>query len=142
MFGRSQADFWTDVPDGPAQCVVTRLKLNLGEWFLDLRDGTGWYTQVLGVNTAPLRDPMLRARILGTQGITELVSYASQVDRNSRAYSVQATITTQYSGNPIPVNTQLTLQAQGSQGILVGNLLTQSSDRLTTQSGDHLVAQR
>ncbi len=94
MFGRSQADFWRDVPDAPAQAVKTRLQLQLGEWFLDRNEGTPYRTRVLGKFTRNTRDPVLRARILGTRGVTELATYSSQTDSNLRTFNVQATINT------------------------------------------------
>lgn len=95
-FGQGQANFFRDVPDGPAQCVLTRLELRLGEWFLDTSDGTPWNTRVLGKYTASTRDPVIRARILGTQGVTGIAAYGSQLDRNTRKFAVQATIDTQF----------------------------------------------
>ena len=39
---------------------------------------------------------MIRTRILGTQGVTGIESYASQVNRETRAFTAQATIDTVY----------------------------------------------
>lgn len=96
VFGGGQAAFYRDVPEAPAQAAMTRLQLYEGEWFLDTRDGTPWKTKVLGKHTAASRDPVLRARILGTTGVKGITAYASQVNRDTRTFSVQATIDTIY----------------------------------------------
>jgi hypothetical protein len=96
VWGRGQADFWRDVPDAPAQAVLTRLHMELGEWFLDITDGTPYQTRVLGKYTGSTRDPVLRARILGSTGVTGIASYSSNLDRDTRAFTVAVTIDTQY----------------------------------------------
>ncbi len=96
VFGGGQAAFWRDVPEAPAQAVLTRLRLQLGEWFLDTRDGTPWKTRVLGKYTANTRDPVIRARVLGSEGVIAIVAYGSQLDRETRRFAVQVTIDTRY----------------------------------------------
>lgn len=96
QFGRGQANFLQNKPAAVAQCVQTRLGEYVGDWFLDLAAGTPWRTQVLGKFTNATRDPFLRARILGTQGVVSIVTYASQIGRSDRSYSVQAKIETSY----------------------------------------------
>lgn len=104
VFGHSQNDFWHDVPDGVAQCCLTRLQLNLGEWFLDLTAGVPWDTQILGVRTASTRDPVILATVGGTQGVNEIISYSSHVNRATRAYSINVNLDTIY--GPVPLQTQ------------------------------------
>jgi len=96
VFGGDQAAFFRDVPEAPAQACMTRLQLYLGEWFLDTSDGTPWKTKVLGKHTEATRDPVIRARILGTQGVSSISTYASQVNRDTRAFAAQANIETSY----------------------------------------------
>lgn len=95
-FGNGRADFWIDVPEAVAQSVQTRLFLFRGEWFLDSTEGTGWRTNVLGKYTSSTRDPEIRRRILGTQGLRSIITYSSALDRNTRAFSVDARIDTVY----------------------------------------------
>lgn len=102
VFGGGQAAFWRDTPEAPAQAVLTRLELRLGEWFLDLTDGTPWETRVLGKHTADTRDPVIRARILGTTGVTGIAAYDSQLDRETRVMGAQATIDTLYGQTTTP----------------------------------------
>jgi hypothetical protein len=94
VFGNQQADYLRDVPDAVAQAVLTRLMLWKGEWFLDLEEGTPYKTRVLGKYTSNTRDPILRARILQTQGVKGIAAYASQFSGDTRSFQAQATIDT------------------------------------------------
>lgn len=96
VFGHGQSDYWRDVPDAVAQVVESRLNLWLGDWYLDLNEGTPYQTNVLGKYTENARDPVMRARILETQGVTQLVSYDSTFDGQTRAFSLRAEIATAY----------------------------------------------
>ncbi len=96
VFGGGQNAFWHNTPDGVAQCVQTRLGLWLGQWFLDLSEGTDWAVKVLGKYTESTRDVTIRARILGTPGVTGIVAYSSSLDRETRRWTVNATIDTAY----------------------------------------------
>jgi hypothetical protein len=95
VFGGDQAAFWRNVPEAVAQVVESRLNMWVGDWFLDLSDGTPYEQQVLGRYTAHARDAVLQARILTTPGVNALKSYSSALD--GREYSVSARIETAYS---------------------------------------------
>lgn len=94
-FGRGGGDFLVDTPAAVAQAVSTRLRLWYGEWFLDTADGMPWSERVLGAHTR-LRDAAIRRRVLNTPGVRKLNSYTSQVDGESRRFSVQMEIETAY----------------------------------------------
>lgn len=96
VFGHQQADFYRDQAEAVAQAVRTRLGLTLGEWFLDVTDGTPWNTQVLGKYTKDQYDSAIRDRILDTPGVTEIIDYSSTVDTQARKLTVTVTINTQY----------------------------------------------
>jgi hypothetical protein len=76
-----------------------------GEWFLDITEGTPYSTQILGKGTKPYYDQAIKARILGTQGVTEIVEYSSSLI--NRALSVTARVSTIY--GPITVITPLSV---------------------------------
>lgn len=103
-FGKGNDNFWIDVPDAPGQAVLTRLKLELGQWFLDLEDGTPWNTRVLGKYTGNTRDPVIRARVLNTEGVRFLIAYSSHFDPETREWGVDMTIDTNY-GRSRPIRT-------------------------------------
>lgn len=96
VFGHSQADHYVNDPLGVALAAKTRLALWVGQWFLNRSDGTPWATKVLGKYTADFRDAALRARILGTTGVSAITAYASQLNDATRAFDVQATVKTSY----------------------------------------------
>lgn len=93
----SGADFLINSPEAIAQAVSTRLKLWRGEWFIDKSDGTPWAEDVLGKRQQGRSpDAAIKQRILKTQGVTAIESYSSAFDGDSRRFSVEATISTQY----------------------------------------------
>lgn len=94
QFGRAGL-YLTNSPDAVRQAIITRLRLQLGEWFVDLSAGTPYKTQVLGYSTQPTRDIVMKARIVDTPGVRELLSYSSSLSA-SRLFSVRATVDTIY----------------------------------------------
>lgn len=97
-FGRGAANYLVDSPDAVAQVVLTRLRFNLGEWFLDSTEGTAWATLVLGAHTGATYDGEIRGRILGTQGVKNILSYSST--KTGRSLSVAATLDTIFGAIP------------------------------------------
>lgn len=95
-FGAGSGDFLVDSPEAVAQAVGTRLRLWLGEWFIDQTEGTPYQQAVLGKYTAATIAPAIRARILGTQGVTALDSLDVQIDPDARQAAVTALISTAY----------------------------------------------
>ena len=100
VFGGDQQAFFIDDPEAVGQAVMTRLRLGLGEWFLNTSDGTAWNTQVLGYHTQGTRDIVIQERVLGTPGLVTssnpITQYSSSVNPNTRAFSVSMTIETIY----------------------------------------------
>ncbi len=95
-FGRGPSDFWTDEAEGVGQAIMTRLQLRLGEWFLDTTEGTDWAGKVLGRHTATLRDIELRSRIAGTTGVDTIRTYSSDLDPDTRKFTVRVSVDTIY----------------------------------------------
>ena len=85
--------FYINEPAAVGQAVLTRLKLWLAEWYLDVTDGTPYLQDILGYNT--LYDLEIQERILGTPGVVEITDYNSVVSANRRL-SVIAQLTTIY----------------------------------------------
>lgn len=107
MFGHNAGDIWHNRPEMVGQLVLTRLLLYRGEWFLDLQEGTPWggfplnpavvrQGQILGEHTRLSRDVALQQRVLATQGVSQINSYASQGDVNTRTFAAQIQIGTIY----------------------------------------------
>ena len=93
-FGNGQSDFLINTPEAVGQAVLSRLNLWIGEWFANTEDGTGWSTEVLGKGTSDIYELMLRARVLGTQGVVSIISFDSTYDSDSRKLTIAIAIDT------------------------------------------------
>ena len=96
VFGHGQADYWFNNAHGVGQLVSSRLRLWLGQWFLNVSDGTPYLTEILGKYTENTRDAVIRERIFNTEGVVDISGYNSQLERQSRDFTVHATIGTAY----------------------------------------------
>lgn len=94
VFGGGQSSFWINQPEAVAQAILTRLRLLQGSWFLDITAGVPWATQILGKGTTSTYDAVLRAAILGTEGVNSMISYSSSLV--GRSLTVNATVDTIY----------------------------------------------
>lgn len=95
-FGSGSLNFFIDSPDAVAQLVLTNLKLWVGEWFLDLSEGTPFAQAVLGMNKKETATPAIRNVILNTNGVKSIISFSENIDPNERRYSFSAIIDTIY----------------------------------------------
>ena len=96
VFGSGLLNFWQDVPDAVAQAVLTRLRLWSGEWFLNVTEGTPYQAGALGKHQLQSVDPMIRDRILSTEGVNSIANYSSNLNSVTRQLTVNATINTIY----------------------------------------------
>lgn len=92
----SGADFFIDDAEGIAQAILTRLRLYLGEWFLDTTAGTPWKTDILGKYTKDAYDAAIKNVVLGTTGVNGILEYSSSFDGNQRELTIEATVDTIY----------------------------------------------
>lgn len=95
-FGAGQLDFYRDVPEAPAQAVQTRLLLWLGEFFLNIDEGTLYMQGILGKHSKQSADTTIQDRIQNTQGVVSLANYQSEVDPDTRVMSVSCDLNTIY----------------------------------------------
>ena len=97
-----------NVPAAVEQSISTRLKLWLGEWFLDTSDGTPYPTEILGERYNKTPDAAIKRRILGTPGVTQILSYSSSFSGSAtRNLTVNVTVQSLYSVTPISVSIPL-----------------------------------
>lgn len=83
--------------DYVVQSIRTRLLLYLAEWWLDESEGTPWLQKILGTPTNPtVVERALKARILGTSGVTELLSFDVTYGAAERRLTVQFEVLTIY----------------------------------------------
>jgi hypothetical protein len=87
------------ISESPAtiQAVATRLRLFLGEWFLNLNDGVPWFQQVF-VKPARLSevDRIIRDTITETEGVEVIDEFDLNFDPNTRKLSCSFKATTIY----------------------------------------------
>ena len=87
-----------------AQTVKTRLQLFLGEYFRDITDGTPWWESILGKEgTLSSKEAAIKNRIIRTDGVTQILSFDTDFDINTRAYTVTAAILTIYGETELSV---------------------------------------
>ena len=103
-FGNGQLDFYRDTPETVGQAVKTRILLWLGEWFLNTDEGTPFMLTVLGKHSKASADATIKERILTTQGVTEIESYESEIDAETRTLSINAVINTIYGATTIQIS--------------------------------------
>jgi len=80
--------------DATKQRLSQRLKAFVGEWFLDLSDGTPYFQQILGQKIANLNDieAIFIERISNTPGVIEVLSFEMSYDRQDRALIVSGEV--------------------------------------------------
>lgn len=94
-FGAGRESYLVDSVDAVAQCVLTRLRLWRGEWYLDKTEGTD-YGKVLGRGTESSSAIALQERVLSTPGVRRIVSMSANHDPDTRHASFAITIETDY----------------------------------------------
>lgn len=104
QFGRSLQDFCQNA-EAVGQAVKTRLLLLKGEWWENIEDGLPLFQNILGARTKDIDgvDLIIRDRILGTQGVTNIKFYESNLDNTTRIFYVNAEIETIYGNTEVEV---------------------------------------
>lgn len=102
-FGNGQLDFWRDVPEAVGQSVETRLLLWLGEWFLNIEDGTLFMQGILGKYSQATADLTIQDRILSTPGVVDIENYVSTFNPDTRRLSVEFDLNTIYGPTSLQV---------------------------------------
>lgn len=103
QFGNGQLDFWRDQPEAVAQSVRTRLLLWLGEFFLDIREGTPYFQGILGKHSKTEADVTIQDRVLGGQGVVDIQNYASDIDPITRRLTASFDLDTIYGPTAVQV---------------------------------------
>ncbi len=103
-FGNGQLDFYRDIPEAVAQSVKTRLLLWLGEWFLDINEGTPYMQGILGKYSKSTADITIQDRVLATPKVVGINNYESTLDADKRSLSVSFDLDTIYGPTKVQVS--------------------------------------
>lgn len=95
-FGQGDNTFLTNSPAAVAQALKTRFALWQGEWFLDLAAGTPYREAILGKHQSMAYNMVVRERILATPGVTEIQTFNTQQNGETRQVTFTTTINTRY----------------------------------------------
>ena len=83
-----------------AQAILTRLRNLYGEWWENVEDGLPLFEQILGVYGGEAAreavDLLFSQRIQGTRHVRGLASYEGQFDPQTRRYSAQCVVDTDF----------------------------------------------
>lgn len=103
-FGSGQANYLTNSPAAVAQAVETTLRLWLGEWYLNINDGTPYLEGVIGKHLQATADATLVSIITKVQGVQSISDFSSTMDPTTRTYtSVSAKIFTIYGETQVQI---------------------------------------
>lgn len=71
--------------------IRQRLKLWIGEWFLDTGAGVDWLRYVLGrpPSEMPIAESVIKAEIAATPGVSEILEFSASYDRASRGLRIE-----------------------------------------------------
>ena len=76
--------------DQIAQNLAIRLRFILGEWFLDIEAGVPYYEDILIKAPNQYRvESVLKEEIINTEGVTEILSFTSNYQPETRRFTVQ-----------------------------------------------------
>ena len=80
-------------PDEIMQRLITRLKRELGEWFLNTSAGLPWYQQGNGIlgakpHTKRAVDLLIRRETLGTEGVERIIKLNTLFPAGKRVYTM------------------------------------------------------
>lgn len=95
-FGNQQSDFYRDNPEAVAQVILTRLRLWVGEWFIDVGDGTPYMEAMLGTGKRTTVEPAIRQRIKESEGVTAVTEFSINFDVDARLAAIVAIVDTRY----------------------------------------------
>jgi len=74
------------------QAIIRRLRLFLGEFFLDATTGTDWFGSVLGKTRQDFAESTLKRRIITAPGVIGISELALTIEPRERKITVQASV--------------------------------------------------
>ena len=74
------------------QAIIRRLRLFLGEYFLNGTEGTPWFQRILGKNNPDVAEANIKERILNTKDVITLSRFEFNFSPKTRIISIYAQI--------------------------------------------------
>ncbi|CNH77713.1 hypothetical protein [Yersinia pekkanenii] len=74
------------------QAVICRLKLFLGEYFLNMTEGTPWFQSILGKTSLDIAAANIKERIITTPGVMGLTRFEFNADMQTRKITIYASL--------------------------------------------------
>lgn len=74
------------------QGVIRRLRLFLGEYFLNAAEGTDWFGSVLGKAPQDMAEAEIKRRIVTTPGVVGLTAFSFDFEQQERRITIQASV--------------------------------------------------
>ncbi len=87
------------------QNLKIRLQFFLAEWFLNINNGLPFYSDILVKNpNIPNIDSIVKAQIIDTNGVEEILEYISSFDNTTREYSINFTVRTEFGESDLQIS--------------------------------------
>jgi len=77
-------------PKETGEAASYRLKLFLGEYFLNIADGTPWFQAILGKTPQNIAEINIKQRLITTRGVAAISEFRFRTDRDDRRITVDA----------------------------------------------------
>lgn len=85
--------------DAVGRGIYHRLRFFLGEYFINITDGTPWFNGILGKTPQDIAEVNLKQRILTAPGVAEITRFKFEPDPAQRSLTVTASVTTENGGS-------------------------------------------
>lgn len=91
-------------PESVAQAIASKLKVFLGEWFLDEEIGIPFFTEVLiKTNDKSKIDAIFKSEILKVNHVVRIEQFESEINRETRVYNIDTLFVKVSSGEIVEV---------------------------------------
>ena len=79
-----------------SKAIEYRLKIFLGEYFLNISEGTPWFQSILGKSDASRGSLAIKSRILSTANVRTLTDYSFTFEQRERRLTVSAGVVSDF----------------------------------------------
>ncbi|MCC8385329.1 hypothetical protein GPY51_22030 [Photorhabdus laumondii subsp. laumondii] len=74
------------------QAIIRRLRLFLGEYFLNVTEGTPWFQSILGKTSLDIAAASVKERIITAPGVLGLTKFEFKTDMQTRKITIYASL--------------------------------------------------